>query len=216
MRVLVYNGTRYGLFFTRGDSLIYGYARCSTDDIKQDIDRQIEELRANGAEMVFSEYESGTLSNRPQLKKLLRRMKEGDTLMTCEVSRLTRDVRKMCDIIDTAKRKRLVLIFGGYRVDCSGVIDPMQEGMCKMAAVFAEIERNLIVQRVKSGMANAKAKGAKFGRPRLDADTVPKSAKVYIRRYMAGNGTMTKSECAKACGISRPTLDRYIRILSGV
>lgn len=82
-------------------------------------------------------------------------------MATTEVSRLTRSTRHLCEILQIVKDKRLILDIGGsFRVDCSkGEMDPMTEGMIKMWGVFAEIERNIISQRVKSGMKNAAAKG---------------------------------------------------------
>ena len=133
--------------------MIYGYARCSTNESKQDIDRQKRELRQMGVndKNIFFEYESGSKTDRIQLQRLLDVIQSGDTLFTTEVSRLTRSTKQLCEIIEVAKERRLKLIIGTFTVDCSGDLDPMTDGMLKMMGVFAEMERNMISQRVKSG-----------------------------------------------------------------
>ena len=192
--------------------MIYGYARCSTTETKQDVERQLYELRAMGAKQIYYEYESGTVLNRPELDKLLTRAAEGDTIVTTEVSRITRSVKQLCDIIELAKSKKLKFIFGSFVVDCTGPLDVMTEGMLKMMAVFAEIERNLIVERVKSGLANARAKGVRLGRPAVTAKDVP--AKVIDNFSLYKSGYLSKKDYAKLCGISRPTLYKYIALMT--
>ena len=85
--------------------MIYGYARCSTNETLQDINRQIRELKQQGAvdKTIYQEYESGTKINRVELQKLLDIVKSGDTILATEVSRITRSTKQLCDIIELAK-----------------------------------------------------------------------------------------------------------------
>ena len=132
---------------------IYGYARCSTDETKQNIDRQIKELKELGAtkETIYLEYESGTKINRVELNRLLEQVQNGDQIIATEVSRITRSTKQLCDILDLVQEKKLKLVLGGFIVDCTkGELDPMTEGMLKMMGVFAEMERNMISKRVKA------------------------------------------------------------------
>ena len=147
--------------------MIYGYARCSTNEKLQDINRQVRELKQGGAcdESIYLEYESGINANRAELNKLLNIVQTGDTIISTEVSRITRSTKQLCDIIELAKLKHIKLILGNFVVDCSKELDPMTEGMLKMMGVFSELERNIISQRVKSGMQNALYKGKNIGRP---------------------------------------------------
>lgn len=195
---------------------VFGYCRCSTNETKQDIERQKRELREMGAsiETIFFEYESGTKIDRPELLKLLAAVQHGDTIVTTEVSRITRSTKQLCDIIDLCREKHLKLIIkNSISIDCtSGEIDPMTEAFLQMAGVFAQLERNMTVNRIKSGLANAKAKGIRLGRPPLIADMVPRKVVDNLNRYQAG--LFSKSDYAKICGISRPTLDKYIAILT--
>lgn len=193
---------------------VYGYCRCSTDESKQDINRQIRELKALGvpdAKHIYKEYESGSKINRAELNKLLDKVKQHDTIVATEVSRITRSTKQLCDILELAKEKNLKLVFGNFIVDCSKELDAMTEGMLKMMAVFAEIERNITSARVKSGLANARAKGKVIGRPALKKTDIPdKVLKMYD---LYANKQINKVDYARVCGISRPTLDKYLSIL---
>ncbi len=98
--------------------MIYGYARCSTNEDKQDINRQVRELRSAGAEALFVEYEHGDADDKKQLALLLAEAGAGDTIITTEVSRLSRSTKQLCEIIDTIQRKKLKLeILGSITID---------------------------------------------------------------------------------------------------
>lgn len=92
--------------------MIYGYARCSTNEKMQDINRQVRELKQMGVtdETLYLEYESGTVTNRIQLNRLLDCVKSGDTIISTEVSRITRSRKQLCEIIEFAKEKHIKLI----------------------------------------------------------------------------------------------------------
>ena len=186
--------------------MIYGYARCSTNEDRQDIDRQKRELKKLGIKdsSIFLEYESGAKTDRIQLNRLLDTVREGDTIAATEVSRLTRSTKQLCEIIELAKDKHLKLIIGTFIVDCTQELDPMTQGMIMMWGVFAEMERAIISQRVKSGMDNARAKGAKIGRPTTMIDNLPKAFLRHFPKYEAKQ--VTQEELARLCGITRQSV----------
>ena len=107
----------------------YGYSRCSTNEKQQDITRQIRELKNQGVdeENIYFEYASGIKEDRIQLKKLLEIVKNGDTIVATEVSRITRSTKQLCEIIEFAKNKHIKLVLGSFVVDCSKELDPMTE-----------------------------------------------------------------------------------------
>lgn len=190
--------------------MIYGYARCSTNDSKQDIRRQIRELKAAGAEEVVFEYEHGDARIKKELQMLLDTAREGDSIITLEVSRLSRSTQQLCEIINIIRQKRLrLVIVGSITVDCrSGEIDPMSQAFIQMSAVFAELELSIVRARVKSGMANARAKGHRIGRPRSTKEDIPG---IFLKHYPAYKaGKMNVSELARVCGLSRPTVYKYL------
>ena len=193
--------------------MIYGYARCSTNETKQDINRQLRELKAAGAEEVYFEYEHGDSAVKAKQVALFDMVKAGDTIITLEVPRLARSTKQLCEIIEQVKEKRIrLVIVGSVTVDCSqGRIDPMSNAFIQMSGVFAELELGMIRERVKSGMANAKAKGIKIGRPPLQKDDIPP---VFYRHYPAyKNKQLNVSELARVCGLSRTTVYKYFELL---
>ena len=195
--------------------MIYGYARCSTNEERQDIERQKRELFALGVvedKHIYWEYESGMKDDRAEFQKLMDTATAGDTIVTTEVSRLTRSTKHLCEILQQVQDKKLILNIGGsFVVDCSkGEMDPMTEGMVKMWGVFSEMERNIISQRVKSGMKNAAAKGKKVGRPETTADSLPDRFWKYYKQYQTVQ--INISEFSRLMKCSRASIYKYIKI----
>lgn len=193
--------------------MIYGYARCSTSEDKQDIERQVRELKAAGAEEIVFEYEHGDAAEKRAQQGMLERAQSGDTIITMEVSRLSRSTQQLCGIIDTIREKRLrLVIVGSITIDCrSGEIDPMSTAFIQMAAVFAELELAMIRSRVRSGMQNARAKGKAIGRPQTTADDIPA---IFYRHYPTyKEGKLTKTDFARVCGMSKTTIYKYLEIV---
>lgn len=196
----------------------YGYARCSTNESKQDINRQKRELKSMGIkeDNIFFEYESGTKDDRKELSHLMQIVKAGDSITSLEVSRLTRSTQKLCEIIKEVQEKQIKLVIAGsITIDCSPgkELDAISKGMMLMWGVFAELERDIITARIKSGMINAKAKGVKLGRPQTTIETLPYN---FLRYYpMFQNGSINLSELSRLSGISRPTLYKYLKLLEG-
>ena len=193
--------------------MIYGYARCSTHEDKQDINRQIRELKAAGAEEVIFEYEHGDAKVKQNLQMLLETVLEGDTVITLEVSRLSRSTRQLCEIIEVIREKHLrLVIVGSITIDCrNGELDCMSAAFLQMAGVFSEPELQMIRARVRSGVANAKAKGRKVGRPQTTKEDIPT---VFFKHYPTFvSGKMNVSELARVCGLSRPTVYKYLKMV---
>ena len=193
--------------------MIYGYARCSTNESKQDINRQIRELKEAGAEEVVFEYEHGDAKVKKNLHMLLDAATAGDTIITLEVSRLSRSTQQLCEIIEVIREKRLrLVIVGSITIDCrNGEMDAMSSAFLKMAGVFAELELQMIRARVKSGMANAAARGRKIGRPQTTKENIPP---VFMKHYPAYlEKRMNVSELARVCGLSRPTVYKYLKMV---
>ena len=144
---------------------------------------------------------------------LLELAQAGDTIITLEVSRLSRSTQQLCELIDIIRAKRLrLVIVGSITIDCrQGEIDPMSQAFIQMSAVFAELELGMIRQRVKSGMENAKAKGVRIGRPELTKDEIPP---IFYRHYPAYvSGALNVSEFARVCNMSRTTIYKYVKMV---
>ena len=193
--------------------MTYGYARCSTNETKQDINRQVRELKAAGAEHIFLEYEHGDSKVKSQQAAMFAQAQAGDTIITLEVPRLARSTQQLCEIIDRVRERRLrLMIVGSITLDCrEGRADPMSEAFLQMAGVFSQLELSMIRERVRSGMANAKAKGKQIGRPQTTKDSIPA---IFLRHYPAyKSGHLNISEFSRVCGLSRTTIYKYISLL---
>ena len=193
--------------------MVYGYSRCSTNETKQDINRQVRELKAAGAEEIFMEYEHGDTKIKSQQQAMFAQAQAGDTITVLEVSRLARSTQQLCEIIDLVREKHLrLVIVGSITLDCrSGQPDPMSEAFLQMAGVFSQLELSMIRMRVRSGMANARAKGKRIGRPQVTVESIPA---IFLRHYPAyQKGILNVSELARVCGVSRTTVYKYLSLL---
>lgn len=193
----------------------YGYCRCSTNEGKQDIRRQVKELTEAGVveENIYLEYEHGQAKVKKALDSLLEKVCEGDTIYTTEVSRLTRSTKQLCDLLDIIQQKRIrLVILGSITIDCrTGKIDPMTKAFLQMAGVFAEVEVEMTRARVRSGLENARAKGKTLGRPSSTKEDIPE---VFLRNYpLLLSKQINKVEFSRLCNLSRPTIDKYIKML---
>ena len=190
-----------------------GYARCSTNESKQDINRQVRELKAAGAEKIYLEYEHGDSKVKSQQEAMFAAAQPGDTIITLEVPRLARSTQQLCEIIEQIREKHLrLVIVGSITLDCrEGRADPMSEAFLQMAGVFSQLELAMIRERVRSGMANAKAKGKQIGRPHITTDDLPTN---FIRHYPAyKKGQLNISELARLCDLSRTTTYKYLSLM---
>lgn len=192
----------------------YGYARCSTNSNKQDIDCQKRELIQLGIrkENIFWEYGTGERNDREKLQQLLETVKQGDTIACTEVSRLSRSTKQLCEILEFVEKNKIKLIVGTFIVDCrDDEIDPMTMGMLRMMAVFAQMERDITIQRIRSGMENARAKGKRIGRKQTTEGDIPASFFRYYPQY--ANCGINLSEFARLAGLSRNSIYKYLKIV---
>ena len=130
------------------------------------------------------------------------------------ISRLSRSTQQLCEIIDVIREKRLrLIIVGSITIDCRNEqTDPISEAFLQMAGVFAQLELAMIRARVKSGMENAKAKGKKIGRPQTTKEDIPTVFFKHYPTYAAGK--MNVSELVRVCGLSRPTVYKYLKMIT--
>ena len=193
----------------------YGYSRCSTNETRQDINRQVRELKQAGAVEIFMEYEHGDAKVKSQQEAMFAQAQPGDTIIVLEVSRLARSTQQLCEIIEIVREKHLrLVIVGSITLDCrNGQADPMSEAFLQMAGVFSQLELAMIRSRVRSGMANARAKGKHIGRPQITVEDLPSG---FLRHYTTyKKGQLNISELARVCNLSRTTIYKYIDLLEG-
>lgn len=184
--------------------------KAQADSIRNEIKAEME---AHDLEEIFMEYEHGDAKIKSQQQAMFAQAQPGDTITVLEVSRLARSTQQLCEIIDTVREKHLrLVIVGSITLDCrSGQPDPMSEAFLQMAGVFSQLELSMIRMRVRSGMANARAKGKRIGRPQVTVESIPA---IFLRHYPAyKNGSLNVSELARVCGMSRTTVYKYVELL---
>ena len=180
-----------------------GYARVSTGE--QSLDRQQDELRAAGAEMVYQEVGSGKKgAPRPQWDELLRSLRQGDTLMVTELSRLGRSTSQLSQLADDLAERGIALRILNLGIDTG---TPSGRLVYQIIAAVAEMERELLIERTNSGLAASRARGRKGGRKR---EFSPAAARKAQERY--DKGELSVTEIARLAGVSRQTLYRYLDI----
>ena len=183
--------------------MIYGYARVSSMD--QNEERQIIALTANGVDRsaIYIDKKSGCNFERPQYRRLVRRLKEGDVVFILSIDRLGRNYeeiqtqwryitkQKKADIVvidmpllDTRKEKNLIGTF-------------LSDVVLQLLSFVAENERNNIRERQAEGIAAARARGVKFGRP---ARSLPEDFDRYAQ--LVREGKMSLRGAARACGMA--------------
>ena len=196
------------------DKLRYGYCRCSTNEINQDITRQINELKKVGVleQNIVYEFISGTREKKPKLMELLDRCNYGDTIVCCELSRLSRSFKDFFDTLQILKDKklRLELLMNNIVVDFSTEkLDPFTTFFLNIIMSFNSLEVEVTRERIISGIKNSKKKS---GRPQLTKDDIPIS--FYKNLDLYKNKKINKTEFARLMNWSRPKLDRIIKLNS--
>lgn len=194
---------------------IWGYARISTDEVRQHIDRQFRELEKMGvsSENIYYDVASGSKNDRLEFNRLLQSVSKGDAIVSTEVSRITRSIKYLIEIIDFVRENKLKLILGNFVVDCTtDTPDCMTLATIQLMGIFAELERNILSDRVKSGMQNAKEKGKQIGRKVVDSvSDIPADFIKYYSLYK--QGTINKTMLTDLSKISYPTTLKYISII---
>lgn len=133
-------------------SRTYGYARVSTDD--QDLTLQVQALERFGVDHMFSEHASGKNMERKELKSVVKIMRPGDTLVVWKLDRLGRTLTGVLEMIEALNRDNINFVSVTESFDTT---TPMGKAFLQIAMVFAELERNMISERTKAGMAARKA-----------------------------------------------------------
>ena len=178
-----------------------GYARVSTLD--QNPELQLQKLKEVGCERIIVEKGSGAKVERPELQRLLKDMlREGDVLVVWKLDRLARSLKQLIDTAEDLKARGIGLISLTDAIDTSS---PGGMLVFHMLGAIAEFERALIRERTTAGLAEAKRRGKRGGRPR---SLTPKD--VSAARALMADGSLTAKEVAARFGVSKATLYRYL------
>jgi len=181
--------------------MLIGYARVSTQD--QNLNLQKDALKKAGCEKIFVDKVSGTASDRPGLERALEMLRKGDTLVVWRLDRLGRSLKHLIEFMGELEERKI-----GFRSlqESINTTTPGGKLIFHMFGALAEFERNLIRERTQAGLAAARARGRKGGRPK---SLSTKQQEVAIGLYTERNHSV--QEICRIMGISKPTLYEYIR-----
>ena len=188
---------------------LVGYARVSTQD--QDLALQIDALIRCGVaqELIFTDKASGAKHERPGLNTCFEQLQGGDILFVWRLDRLGRSMRHLVTLIDQLREKNI-----GFRSVCDGAIDtttPSGELIFHVFSALAQIERRLIQERTNAGLAAARLRGRKGGRPPI----MPNDRRIVLATKLFQDKSIGLDYICATLKISKSTLYRYV-VLGGV
>ena len=178
-----------------------GYARVSTQD--QNLDLQNDALKAAGCENIYTDKMSGAKKNRPGLEEILGFIRKGDTLVVWRLDRLGRSLKHLIQVLNQLEER------GVYFKSIQESLDTSTPGGKLIFHVFgalAEFERDIIRERTMAGLAAARARGRKGGRPKKLSKKQIEMAKTLME-----DPAIPISELCETMGVSKATLYRYTK-----
>jgi DNA invertase Pin-like site-specific DNA recombinase len=173
---------------------VLGYARVSTDD--QDLEGQRQRLKKAGAIRIFEDIMSGRRFERPGLAQLLDYARTGDCLCVVRLDRLGRSLRELLEVVDLLRERGIHFQSLEEKIDTSSAAGEL---IFHMFGAIAHFERRLIGERTKDGLAAAKAKGRRPGRPPVDAHKLDAAFKLI-------EAGLSPTDAARQVGLGRATV----------
>ena len=181
--------------------MIIGYARVSTED--QNLDLQLDALKDVGCERIFEDKISGSKKVRDGLSIALHTVRKGDTLVVWKLDRLGRSLQHLISVVNELKHGGVFFRSLKENLDTSSSTGKL---IFHIFGALAEFERDIIRDRTLAGLASARARGRKGGRPRLlDVD------KIHLARTLMKEKSHSVRDICNILGVSKATLYRYLR-----
>ena len=192
---------------------VYGYARVSSKD--QCIDRQLDSFSDFGVErkLIYCDRASGKDFQRPAYKQLMKKLREGDTLVLKSIDRLGRNYNEILLEWKTITKEKGVSVVVldmpllNTREQKEGITSIfISDLLLQLLSYISQIERENIKQRQAEGIASAKARGVQFGRPKI-----PRPDCYSEIKFLYKNGIINRKEAAKRLHVCIATFDRWIK-----
>lgn len=184
--------------------MLVAYARVSTDE--QNLDRQIDALVKFGLDKrnIYMEKITGTKREREQLNKMITELQDGDTVIITDLTRISRSTKDLLDIVEQIKSKGAsIKSIKDTWLDTT-TDNPYNDFLLTVMSGLSQLERDLISQKTKEGLASAKARGRNGGRPSKQNE------KGETVRILYNNG-MKITDIVRETGLSRSTVNRIIK-----
>ncbi|PYY29775.1 recombinase family protein [Paenibacillus illinoisensis] len=178
---------------------IFGYARVSTQD--QNLDLQIDALKKSSVAVIYKEKMTGTKKERPELEQLLKAISEGDSVVVYKLDRISRSTKHLIELAETFEEKKVNFISIQDSIDTSTA---MGRFFFRTMASIAELERDIISERTKSGLQSARMRGRNGGRPSKDHKLVERALKLHSSKQYS------IKEITDMTGVSKSVLYRAL------
>jgi DNA invertase Pin-like site-specific DNA recombinase len=176
-----------------------GYARVSSKG--QNLDSQLDALKNAGCCKIYAESASGVKESRPEWDKLTAYLRSGDTLVVTELSRMTRSLFHLLQLVKEFEEQGINLISLRENIDTSSATG---RAFISIIGAINQMERELKAERTDAGRAAAKARGKTGGRPRIDPIKLERARVLY-----ENSGESAASVC-KEFSIGRRTFFDYL------
>jgi DNA invertase Pin-like site-specific DNA recombinase len=184
--------------------MLIGYARVSTQD--QNLSSQLDALQNAGCAEIYREKMTGAHKHRPELEKLLGKLRPGDTVIIWKLDRLARSLNDLISLVNQIQEKGAALRSLNDQIDTT---TPTGKFTFHLFGALAEFERDIISERTKAGLAAARARGRSGGRPAGLSKKAQNAAIVAERLYTENN--LSVMEICEQLSISKSTLYNYLR-----
>lgn len=181
-------------------NFVFGYARVSTE--QQSLDRQLDMLEKYGVDKIYNEKMTGTKRNRPELEKLMERLTEGDTVVVESLSRLGRSTKDLIWLMENFNSKGVNLVSLKESIDTTSSTGKL---LFTLMSALAQFERDVIADRTREGLASARARGRRGGRPSADSEMIRRAMKLYNSR------DYSVKEITELTGVRRSTLYKHLK-----
>lgn len=181
--------------------MLIGYARCSTNE--QNLDWQLDALNRQGCERIYQEKFSGAKFDRPELHRMLDALREGDVVVVCELTRLSRSVKDLFSIVETLDRTKANI--RSLKEPWLDTTTPQGRLLFSIFAGVSQFERELIQQRTMEGLKAARARGRVGGRPKVSPALIKDAIILYNSKQYS------IAEIVERTGVSKATLYAYLK-----
>ena len=181
-----------------------GYARVSTQE--QELALQLDALKEAGCSQIYQEKITGAKRERPELQEMIEHLREGDVIVIWKLDRLARSLRDLVDLVNHIQGKGAALLSLNDQIDTT---TSHGKFTFHIFAALAEFERDIIRERTKAGLAAARARGRRGGRPTGLSATAQHTAIIAEKLYLEDN--LSTTEICEQLSISRGTLYKYLR-----
>jgi len=181
-----------------------GYARVSTQD--QDLSLQLDALHDAGCAEIYQEKITGAKRERPELQKMMDHLREGDVIVIWKLDRLARSLKDLVELVNQIQERGAALLSLNDQIDTT---TPQGKFTFHVFAALAEFERDIIRERTRAGLAAARARGRKGGRPKGLTKKAEHTAIIAEKLYL--DGGISIQEICEQLAISKGTLYNYLR-----